>query len=107
MWIPGKEEVVEVHNHLTRLFEREDDPISPSGVKSSPLLESACSRPHTGLGAHDKYGTTDLKLAALFHSLTKNHPFHNGNKRTALATLLAALSRNDRRFNNDINDNVI
>lgn len=107
MWIPAKNDIVEVHEHLTRLFEREADPISPPGIKNEGLLESACSRPHTGIGNHDKYPTTELKLAALFHSLTKNHPFHNGNKRTALATLLAALSRNDKRFRSGINDNTI
>lgn len=107
MWIPAKSDVIEVHDHLTRLFEREEDPISPPGIKDEGLLESACSRPHTGIGEHDKYQTIELKLAALFHSLTKNHAFHNGNKRTALGTLLAALSRNDKRFNSDINDNAI
>jgi death-on-curing family protein len=107
MWIPAKNDVVEVHEHLTRLFEREADPISPPGVKSEGLLESACGRPHTSMGSHDKYPTIELKLAALFHSLTKNHPFHNGNKRTALATLLAALSRNDKRFSSNVNDNII
>ena len=107
MWIPAKNDVVEVHEHLTRLFEQEADPISPPGLKNEGLLESACSRPHTGIGDHDKYPTTELKLAALFHSLTKNHPFHNGNKRTALATLLAALSRNDKRFSSEISDGAI
>ena len=107
MWIPEKLDVIDVHSHLTRLFEREEDPISPSGVKSEAMLESACSRPHTGIGNHDKYPTTELKLAALFHSLTKNHPFHNGNKRTALATLLTALSRNDKRLTSDIKDDQV
>ncbi|MCU1206472.1 type II toxin-antitoxin system death-on-curing family toxin [Stenotrophomonas maltophilia] len=107
MWIPSKQDVIEVHAHLERLFEREDDPISPSGVKSQSLLESACTRPHTGMGDHEKYPSTELKLAALFHSLTKNHPFHNGNKRTALATLLTALSRNGKRLDSSINDDAI
>lgn len=107
MWIPAKNDVVEVHEHLTRLFEREADPISPPGIKDEGLLESACTRPHTSIGDHEKYPTAELKLAALFHSLTKNHAFHNGNKRTALATLLAALSRNDKRFKSEINDSAI
>jgi len=107
MWIPNNEDVTEVHAHLTRLFEREEDPISPSGIKDQGLLESACGRPHTGTGDQDKYPSIELKLAALFHSLTKNHPFHNGNKRTALATLLTALGRNDRRLSSDIKDDDV
>jgi death-on-curing family protein len=106
-WIPDVDTVVSVHNGLTQLFKDEDDPISPSGVKSSNMLESACARPHVGIGNIDKYTNLELKLAALFHSLTKNHPFHNGNKRTALVTLLTALDRNNRRLDNNISDNDI
>ncbi|PPU22503.1 type II toxin-antitoxin system death-on-curing family toxin [Xanthomonas arboricola] len=107
MWIPSKQDVLEVHAHLERLFEREEDPISPAAIKSESLLESACSRPHTGMGDHEKYPTAELKLAALFHSLTKNHLFHNGNKRTALATLLTGLTRNGKRVDSTINDEAI
>lgn len=107
MWVPDETAVVTVHEGLVRIFVEEDDPISPSGVKSQELLESACSRPHTGSGGADKYTTLEAKLAALFHSLTKNHPFHNGNKRTALVTLLTALDRNDRRLHSDVTDDHI
>lgn len=107
MWIPSKDDVIEIHEHLARMFQREADPISPAGVKNSNLLESACTRPHTGMGNFEKYPSVELKLAALFHSLTKNHPFHNGNKRTALATLLTGLGRNDKRLSNEINDDKI
>lgn len=34
--------------------------------------------------------------AALFHSLTLNHAFHNGNKRTALVSLLVFLEANHK-----------
>jgi len=36
-----------------------------------------------------------MAAAALVHSLVQNHPFHNGNKRTALVALLAFLDKND------------
>ncbi|MBN5149577.1 type II toxin-antitoxin system death-on-curing family toxin [Stenotrophomonas maltophilia] len=107
MWIPAIQDVSNIHLHLTQLFAAEDDPISPSGIRNQDLLESACTRPHTGSGSSDKYHTVDLKLAALFHSLTKNHPFHNGNKRTALAALLAGLSRNDKRLNAEVSDQML
>lgn len=107
MWLPDPDAVVAVHESLVQLFIDEDDPISPSGVKSRAMLESACSRPHTGAGAIEKYTTLESKLAALFHSLTKNHPFHNGNKRTALVSLLTALHRNDRRLDAAVTDDEI
>jgi len=45
----------------------------------------------------EKYTTLASKAAALFHSLVKNHPFHNGNKRTALLTLVHVLADHGRR----------
>lgn len=76
----------------------------PPGQRDLNLLESACSRPLTQLGGVEKYRTIEQKAAALFHSLVKNHPFHNGNKRTALAALITFLWRNDRRFGVRITD---
>lgn len=107
VWTPTAPQVVGVHEELVALFEKDDDPISPSGVKSEALLESACERPNTSMGGVEKYTTTSSKLAALFHSLTKNHPFHNGNKRTAVVTLLTTLHRNDLRLKNEIDDDML
>jgi death on curing protein len=107
MWLPDAHAVEEIHFSLARLFESENDPISPVGIKSQQMLESACERPNTGSGDHYKYRTLETKLAALFHSLTKNHPFHNGNKRTALVSVLTALHRNDRRLKSDVTDDSV
>jgi death-on-curing family protein len=104
VWIPNVSQVAGIHEELVSLFKEDDDPISPSGVRSEDLLESACERPNTSLGGIDKYTTVYSKLAALFHSLTKNHPFHNGNKRTAVVSLLTGLHRNDIRLKSEIDD---
>lgn len=87
--------VIELHNELVRFFIKEDDPIEPAGPRDKGLLISAISRPTTGLGEYEKYPTTTHKAAALVHSLILNHPFHNGNKRTALAAMVMFLRRND------------
>lgn len=107
MWLPDANAVEEIHLSLAKLFAAENDPVSPVGVKSQQLLESACERPNTGSGDHYKYKTLEAKLAALFHSLTKNHPFHNGNKRTAVVSVLTALHRNDRRLKSEVTDDDI
>lgn len=107
MWLPNAQSVEDIHFTLARIFESENDPISPAGVKSKEMLESACERPNTGIGNSYKYETIDAKLAALFHSLTKNHPFHNGNKRTAVVSILTALYRNDRRLSTDVTDDQL
>lgn len=107
MWLPDVESVKDIHYELARVFENENDPISPVGVKSESLLSSACERPHTGAGGVFKYVSLEKKLAALFHSLTKNHPFNNGNKRTAIVSVLTALYRNNRRFDSSVTDDVL
>lgn len=107
MWLPDADDVIQIHDALVALFQSSGDPIFPPGVKSRALLESACGRPHTGIGSVQKYKTVEQKAAALFHSLTKNHSFHNGNKRTALVALLTVLDRNDRRLSTNITDDEL
>ncbi len=48
------------------------------------LLESAVLRPQTTIGGLDAYPSVHEKAAALIHSLIRNHPFVDGNKRTAV-----------------------
>jgi death-on-curing family protein len=89
------DEVTEIHSYLVDLFALSGDPIEPPGVKYPDLLSSALGRPQTSLGDSFKYPTAEMAAAALLHSLTLNHPFHNGNKRTALVSMLVFLDRND------------
>lgn len=89
------EEVEQIHEALTLDFAESADPISPPGVKSRPLLESAVGRPDTSYGSEVKYPTIESAAAALLHSLVQNHPFHNGNKRTALVSMLVFLDRHN------------
>ena len=55
------------------------------GVRDMGLLESALARPQATFGQDDLYPDLWSKAAALMHSLIRNHPFVDGNKRTALA----------------------
>lgn len=87
------EEIERIHVALAVDFAQSPDPISPQGVKDWALLESAASRPGTALGGVRKYGTVEAEAAALLHSLVHNHAFHNGNKRTALVSMLVMLDR--------------
>lgn len=88
------EEVCRIHDALALDFALSDDPIDPPGVRDKGLLESAVSRPHTSLGESDKYPTVEMAGSALLHSLVLNHPFHNGNKRTGIVSLLVFLDAN-------------
>jgi death on curing protein len=58
-------------------------------LRDAGLLDSACHRPSASAFGEDAYPTLITKAAALLHSLTANHSFIDGNKRTAwLATVV-------------------
>ena len=86
-------QVVQIHELLTEHFAGTDDPVSPPGVRDRALLESAAARPQQTVGGVDAYPLPFDKAAALFHSIINNHPFHNGNKRTALVSAHVELDR--------------
>jgi len=88
-------EVLEIHEKLVDDFSQKNDPIEPPGVKDINMLESAVFRPKTCSGDKLKYPTVEMSAAALLHSLVQNHPFHNGNKRTALVATLVFLDENN------------
>ena len=93
-------DVLYIHEVLAIVFREDGDPIEPSGPRDSEasLVSSAAGRPRVSLGGVEKYRTVEAKAAALFHSLVQNHAFHNGNKRTALVSMVRFLDMNERRI---------
>jgi death-on-curing protein len=71
------------------------------GVKSTGMLESAVLCPQSSAFGYDAYVTIFDKAAALFESLGQNHPFQNGNKRTAFTALVIFLKYNGYHFKMD------
>lgn len=90
----SEEEVEGIHWELVGDFAQDADPIDPPGVRDSTLLASAVFRQHTALGEQSKYPTVEMAAAALFHSIVHDHPFFNGNKRTALVSMVVLLDEN-------------
>jgi death-on-curing protein len=65
-----------------------------SGIRDLGLLESAVAMPQATFGGAYLHGTLyEMAAAYLFH-IAKNHPFLDGNKRTALACALSFLRLN-------------
>lgn len=64
------------------------------GLRDLGLLQSAVSRPKATFGGEELYPDIFQKAAALMESLTKNHPFIDGNKRTAITSSGIFLGRN-------------
>ena len=66
-----------------------------AGLREEALLESAAAAPQaTMMGEPLFTDPVEIAAAYLFY-LCRNHPFVDGNKRTALATCLVFLSEND------------
>jgi death-on-curing protein len=90
--------IIRLHDELITEFGGEP------GLISKNLLYSSLSRPFFGLSdGTELYRTIEDKAAALIHSLIKNHPFVDGNKRTAAHVTKIFLRENnyDWVFTND------
>jgi len=87
---PTVHEVIEVHDRLIAQFGG-----SP-GIRDRGALESALARPQSGY-----YLDVLQEAAALWESLSQNHPFVDGNKRVAMTTMAAFLRVNGYRLEFD------
>ena len=67
-------------------------------VRDYGLLEAAVARPQASVFGADAYPDLFEKAAALMQSLARNHALVDGNKRLALAGLLAFLGMNGYRL---------
>ena len=65
-----------------------------ASVRDFALLHSAVERPKATYSGKDLYPSIFLKAAALLQSICLNHPFTDGNKRTAWAVTHKFLSDN-------------
>jgi death-on-curing protein len=66
------------------------------GLRDRALLESAVAAPQATYGGKALIkNAVDIAAAYLFY-LCRNHPFNDGNKRTALATCLVFLEANEQ-----------
>ncbi|MBO0774277.1 MAG: type II toxin-antitoxin system death-on-curing family toxin [Actinobacteria bacterium] len=70
----------------------------PPEVRDYGLLESAAARPQASAFGADAYPDLGTKAAALLHSLARNHALVDGNKRLALAAVIAFSGMNGRRL---------
>ena len=79
-------EVLSIHKILIQKYGGMD------GIRDMGALEAALFRPQTGY-----YEDIMEEAAALWESLSQNHPFLDGNKRTALAVTYIFLTLNGHK----------
>ena len=80
--------VREIHQSAIRDFGGSD------GIRENALLESAVAAPQATFGGKAIYASLSEIAAAYLYYLCKNHPFLDGNKRTALGACLVFLRLN-------------
>ncbi|MFB6272846.1 MAG: type II toxin-antitoxin system death-on-curing family toxin [Salinibacter sp.] len=82
------EEVVLIHERIL------DRPDRSPGVRHWHLLDSAVQRSQATFGGDDLYPDLFHKAAVLGQSLVLNHPFVDGNKRTAWEAMHTMVEEN-------------
>lgn len=80
---PTLEEIIAAHEILIHRFG------GTTGIRDRGALESAVARPQSGY-----YSDVIAEAAALWESLSQNHPFLDGNKRIAITATAAFLRMN-------------
>lgn len=84
------------HPMAVAYFDRtEIDHISPYPERDHGKLDAALMSPQQTFNQFDLYEHLEDKAAILWYSLIQNHPFPNGNKRIATASMLVFLSINN------------
>jgi death-on-curing protein len=84
-WLEA-DELAAIHNELIAEFG------GPPGLRDRALLESAAARP-THLASYEDPSAFELAAAYAF-GVARNHPFIDGNKRTALVAAFTFLELN-------------
>jgi death-on-curing protein len=71
------------------------------GIRSHQMLASSVFQPRQSAFGEDAYPTIPEKAAAYAFCIVQNHPFVDGNKRTAELTMLTFLDVNGYEFVDD------
>jgi death-on-curing family protein len=72
------------------------EPIPDFSTRYTDALERCIEAPFQSFGGRQLYPGLVKKSSILFYLMIKNHPFQNGNKRIAMATLFYFLFRNKK-----------
>ena len=81
-------EVIDIHNNQIELYGGQN------GVRDFGLLQSALAQPEASFAGQWLHEDIFLMASAYAFHICQNHPFFDGNKRTALASALVFLELN-------------
>jgi death-on-curing protein len=86
------DEVLAIHSDQIRRYG------GASGIRELSLLRSAIAMPETSFDGEYLHGNVFEMAAAYLYHIAGNHPFLDGNKRTALMCALVFLGLNGQRL---------
>lgn len=89
-------EIEYLAHSLAKEMMRWNEPIPDFDSRFPYKLESCIAVPFYTFGKRLLYKGLISKAAVLFYVMIKNHPFQNGNKRIAMATLFVFLHKNNK-----------
>jgi death on curing protein len=89
----SKAAIFEIHRRQIRAFGGTD------GIRDEGLLASALAQPEATFGGEFLHPSLEAQAAAYLFHLAMNHPFLDGNKRTAFAAMATFLKINGYRLN--------
>ncbi len=87
-----------IYLDLEDLLHIADRTLGEVQVRDLGLLQAAVARPRASAFGQDAYGSLHHKVAALLHSVARNHALVDGNKRLALASAIAFYGMNGYRL---------
>lgn len=95
--------IQDIHDVLVEDSLSSKDPIHPPGIRDNgELLESAVNRQFVSMGRDYKYPKPAINAATLCYGICSNHAFYNGNKRTALVSMLCHLDKNNLTLKEEV-----
>lgn len=86
-------DILSFHEELEKVFAMD------KGIHDQTLLESAVHAPFQTFDGKDLYPNIYAKAARLCFGIAKDHPFRDGNKRTAVHAALVYLAVNSIKLN--------
>jgi death-on-curing protein len=99
-----------IHLDLEDLLQVARRTLGAFEVRDIGLLESAAARPQATAFGEDAYPSIHGKVAALLHSVARNHPLADGNERLSLAATIAFYGLNGVQLtlsNDDAYDSIM
>ncbi len=93
-------QVLAIHSQLVKRYG------GSQGIRDIGLVESSVARAQAGFGGEYLYKNIFDMASALLQSLLKNHPFVDGNKRTALTSAAIFLKLNGYKLINNHKEEV-